>query len=78
MIICISFFLLSLSLSSPDPPPGSGRSIARRFLLTLLTQFAERNIFLYLLRQNYKGNNCNNIHVDRNHLSTCIASLLLL
>lgn len=45
-----------MSLYSSDPPaPGSGLSIAKKFLLTLLTQFADRKIFVYLFHHNYKG-----------------------
>ena len=41
--------------SISDPPPGSGMSIAKQFLLTILTQFAERRVFVYLLRHNHES-----------------------
>ncbi len=47
----IHSFIYSLS----EPPPGSGMSIAKQFLLTILTQFAERRVFIYLLRHNHKS-----------------------
>lgn len=49
----VLFLLLCSSLS--EPPPGSAMSIAKQFLLTVLTQFAERRVFVYLFRHDHKG-----------------------
>ena len=51
-----SYTTIFISCSISDPPPGSGMSVAKQFLLSLLTQFAERRVFLYLLRHDHLGN----------------------
>ena len=34
--------------TTSDPPPGSAMSVATHFLASILTQFADRRLFLYL------------------------------
>ena len=50
-----TMYIVLYSTSVHNPTPGSGMSIARKFLLTVLTQFCDRRLFLYLFHHNYEG-----------------------
>jgi hypothetical protein len=43
------------SMSLSDPVPGSGMSIAKKFLTTIISQFIDRRMFVYFFRHDYNG-----------------------
>jgi hypothetical protein len=40
-------------MSLSDPVPGSGMSIAKKFLTTIISQFIDRRMFVYFFRHDY-------------------------